>query len=147
MLLSPRVGFNWDVHGDRSTQVRGGTGIFTGRRRMCGSRTRSVNTGVLTGFEDAAARPQPSVQSGSEPVQADHVTGTPAATYDLTVTDPDFKFPQVWRTNIAVDQRLPGGSIGTAEFLYSEDVNGLYYINANLPAAQTVFTGADARPR
>jgi hypothetical protein len=46
-----------------------------------------------------------------------------------------------------VDQRLPGGFIGTAEFLYNRDVNGIYYINANLPAAQSAFVGADNRPR
>ena len=53
----------------------------------------------------------------------------------------------MWRTNIAVDRRLPGGITGTAEFMYNRDVNGIYYINANLPAAQTAFTGADNRPR
>jgi hypothetical protein len=31
VLWSPRVGFNWDVGGTRQTQVRGGTGIFTGK--------------------------------------------------------------------------------------------------------------------
>ena len=49
----------------------------------------------------------------------------------------------MWRTNIAVDQRLPGAWTGTAEYLYNRDVNGIYYINANLPAAQAAFTGAD----
>jgi hypothetical protein len=66
----------------------------------------------------------------------------------LALTDPDFKFPQLWRSNVGVDHQLPWlGLIGTAEFLYSRDVNGIYYINANLPAAQTNFSGVDNRPR
>jgi len=71
------------------------------------------------------------------------VTGEGANSFELNVTDPDFRFPQVWRSHIAVDHRLPGGVVGTVEFLYNRDINGIYYINANLPAAQTAFTGVD----
>ncbi|MBA3405476.1 MAG: TonB-dependent receptor, partial [Gemmatimonadaceae bacterium] len=69
------------------------------------------------------------------------------SSYGLAFTDPDFKFPQLWRNNIGIDQRLPFGFIGTAEFIYDRDVNGVYYINANLKEPNTSFTGADARPR
>ena len=71
-----------------------------------------------------------------------NVTGEGAASYELNVTDPDFRFPQVWRTNVGVDHQLPGNIVGTAEFIYNKDINGIYYINANLPAAQTTFSGA-----
>ena len=73
--------------------------------------------------------------------------GRNAPSYELDVTVPDFKFPQTWRSNIAVDRRLPWGLVGTGEFIYNSDVNGIKYINANLPAAQSKFTGPDARPR
>ena len=39
------------------------------------------------------------------------------------------------------------GLVGTGEFIYNRDVNGMAYINANLPAAQSAFTGVDNRPR
>ncbi len=147
MLWSPRVGFNWDVIGDQRTQVRGGTGIFTGRPAYVWISNQIGNTGVLTGFdrlENTTARPFHPDPNRYKPT---NVTGAPASTYELALTDPDFKFPQIWRSNIAVDRRLPWGMVGTAEFLYSRDVNGIYYINANLPPAQTAFAGVDARPR
>jgi hypothetical protein len=146
-LWSPRVGFNIDVSEHRTTQLRGGTGIFTGKPLFVWISNQIGNTGVLTGFDDLSnttARPFNPDPNAYKPT---NVTGAPAANYELALTDPDFKFPQVWRTNLALDQRLPWGISGTAEFLYNRDVNGVYYINANLPAAQTTFVGADNRMR
>jgi hypothetical protein len=147
LLFSPRLGFNWDVSGSGQTQVRGGTGLFTGPPIYVWISNQVGNTGVLTGFEDlrnTTARPWNPDPNAYKPT---NVTGEPASSYELALTDPNFKFPQVWRSNIALDRRLPWGLTGTAELLYSKDVNGISYINANLPAAQTSFTGADSRPR
>ena len=146
-LISPRVGLNWDVAGDRSTQVRGGTGIFTGRPAYVWISNQIGNTGMLTGFEqldNTTIRPFNPDPNHYKPTS---VTGAPASSYQLALTDPNFKFPQVWRTDLAVDKKLPYGLVGTAEFLYGRDVNGIYYINANLAPANTAFAGVDARPR
>ena len=44
----------------------------------------------------------------------------------------DFKWPQVWTTNLAVDHKLPGNFFGTIELLYSKDINSIYVRNADL---------------
>ena len=63
------------------------------------------------------------------------------------MTDQGFRFPQTWRTNIGVDRRLPWGLIGTLDYIYNRDLNAPVYVNANLPAAQSAYTGVDNRPR
>ncbi|MFD2199972.1 TonB-dependent receptor [Shivajiella indica] len=147
ILWSPRVGFNWDLSGDRTTQIRGGSGIFTGRPAYVWISNQVGNNGILTGFDrldnttDRPFNPNPDAYKPAT------VTGAPAERYELALTEPDFKFPQVWRTNIALDQRLPYGIIGTAEFIYNADVNGVNYYNANLAAPNFRFGGADPRPR
>jgi hypothetical protein len=147
LLWSPRVGFNWDLDGQRGAQLRGGSGIFTGRPAYVWISNQVGNTGVLTGFEqldNTRARP---FNPSSNAYKPTNVTGAPASSYELALTNPDFKFPQVWRTNLAFDKKLGWGMVGTLEGLYTKDVNGISYYNANLPAAQTSFVGADNRPR
>jgi hypothetical protein len=147
-LWSPRLGFNWDVKGDHTTQVRGGTGVFTGPPAYVWISNQIGNTGVLTGFDtisNTTARPFNPDPNAFKPKGTP--TGAPAATYELALTDPNFKFPQLWRTNVALDKRFFGGFTSTTEYIYNRDVNGIYYINANLPAAQTTFAGVDTRQR
>jgi hypothetical protein len=148
ILWSPRVGFNWDVFGDRNTQVRGGTGVFTGKPAYVWISNQIGNTGVLTGFDSFSStttRPFNPDPDFYKPKGTP--TGAPAASYELALTDPDFRFPQVWRSNIALDRRIWGGITSTTEYIFNRDVNGIYYINANLPGSQSAFTGADTRPR
>ena len=147
ILWSPRFGFNYDVSGDTKTQVRGGSGVFTGQPLYVWISNQLGNTGVLQGSFTTPNTTAFPWSTNIDKYKPTNVTGAPASSYELNVTDTNFRFPQVWRSNIAVDRRLPGGIIGTVEYIYNRDVNGIYYINANLPAPQSSFTGADNRPR
>lgn len=148
ILWSPRVGFNWTPLGSGRVQVRGGTGVFTGRPAYVWISNQIGGNGILTGFEqldNVTSRPFDPNPNRYKPAT---VTGAPAPSYDLALTQPNFRFPQIWRSSAAVDVRLPFfGLIAGAEFMHSKDVNGIYYINANLPAPDSAFTGPDTRPR
>lgn len=143
-LWSPRVGFNFDVLGDKSLQLRGGTGIFTGRPAFVWISNQIGNNGVLTGFEqidNTNTRP-------FTPTPGRFITNPSApSSYNIDITAEDYKFPQVWRTNLAVDKQLPWGLIGTLEFIYNQDVNGVNYLNINQENATATFAGPDNRPR
>lgn len=146
-LISPRIGFNWDVMGDRSLQIRGGTGVFSGRPAFVWISNQMSNNGILTGSLRADNT------TGTYPFSPDVTAynlppnpGQPAASYNVAVSDRDFKFPQTWKTNIAIDKQLPYGIVGTAEFIYNKEVNNVMYINANLEPASGTLSGADNRP-
>ena len=147
ILWSPRIGFNWDLSGDRTTQLRGGTGIFTGKPAYVWISNKIGNNGILTGYKTVTNTKNYQFNPDPNYYKPASVTGSPASSYQLALTDPNFNFPQLWRTNIAVDQQLPFDLVATAEFLYGKDVNGVYYINANLDNPNSAYTGVDNRPR
>jgi hypothetical protein len=143
---SPRVGLNWDVNGDQATQVRGGSGLFSGKPPYVWISNQIGNTGVLYGFaqtNNTTAFPFNPSPDKYKPAP----TGAAAASYELDVTDQGFRFPQTWRNNIGVDRKLPWGLVGTLDYMYNRDLNAPVYINANLPAAEGAYTGVDDRPR
>ncbi|QNR83863.1 TonB-dependent receptor [Pedobacter riviphilus] len=149
ILWSPRLGFNWDVNHEGKTQVRGGTGLFTGRPPLVWVSNQASNNGVQFGSESIT---NPTNRPFSPNVDAyrnvNKATAANNTAYNLAVTQQDFKFMQVWRSNLAVDQKLPGGITGTIEALYSKDINSVYFRNVNLnTSAYTLLKGADNRPR
>jgi hypothetical protein len=146
-LLSPRLGFNYDVRGRHMTQIRGGTGVFSGRPAYVWISNQVGNTGVLTGFISQTNTTAYPFNPNSSAYAPATVSGGPAQTFELNFTDENFKFPQSWRTNLAIDQRLPFGLTGTAELVYTKDMNGIGYANVNLPAPESTFAGVDHRPR
>lgn len=98
VLFSPRIGFNLDVTGNKTLQLRGGSGLFTGRF--------------------------PFVWVGN------HI-GNPFSSF-YCVTARDFKWPQVWRSNVGADFKIPAGTVFTVDLAYTKDVNGMMVRNFKL---------------
>ncbi len=146
LLWEPRVGFNYDVKGDQTVQLRGGAGIFTGRPPYVYISNQIGNNGILTGFIDQA-------NTKAYPFTADPTVYRPAtptlpSTFDIASTDPDYRFPQVAKINFALDQKIANtGLVASVDVLYNKFLNAQYYFDANLEYATAVFSGPDTRSR
>lgn len=146
ILWEPRFSFNYDVFGNSKTQLRGGSGVFTGRPPYVFISNQVGNNGVLTGYIDSDNKGATKYGFTSEPNKY-YIPATPTlpSTFDIALTATDYKFPQVWKSNIAVDQKLPLGFIGTIEYIYNSNLNAVHYYNANLDASTGKFSGVDQR--
>jgi hypothetical protein len=147
VLLSPRVGVNYDVFGDRSLQIRGGSGIFTGLIPFVWFTNQPTNSGMLQNtFEpvNAATLAQitrfeknPYYWVNALPNAFPKTAGTKAPG-TIALIDEDFKMPQIWRTNIGADYKIPATPlVATVDFIYSKDINAVYQFNANRKQAPT----------
>ncbi|MDO3641733.1 MAG: TonB-dependent receptor [Mucilaginibacter sp.] len=148
--ISPRVGFNWDVYGDGSTQVRGGSGLFSGSIPFVWISNQASNNGVLFGsytVSKSSAPNDPRLIFNPNPNANRPAPGAAAAntSYELDVADPKLKYPKIWRTNLAVDQKLPWGIIGTIEGAYSKDINAIYHENLVLSDSFTTLPGPEGQ--
>ncbi|MEJ8803042.1 TonB-dependent receptor [Pontibacter sp. H249] len=140
ILWAPRFGFNYTPTEDRSFQVRGGTGIFTGRVPFVWLSNQFTNTGTVFGtvFQN---NPKKFVTE----VEDQRNAGASDKTVEVNVVSEDFKLPQVWRSNLAVDYTLPGEVVATVEGIYSKTLNDVVYRNLNLTAPVGTLPGVDNR--
>jgi hypothetical protein len=111
-LISPRLGFNYDLHGDQTAQLRGGTGLFTGRF--------------------------PFVWIGNQVANPNF--------FFYCVTDPDFKYPQVWRSNLGYDRKFGEGWTVTLDLIYTRDIQAAMVRNYGLRLPGGKLQGPGSRP-
>ncbi|MDZ7633710.1 MAG: cell envelope biogenesis protein OmpA [Bacteroidales bacterium] len=158
LVVSPRFGLNWDVLGDRSLQVRGGTGLFTGMLPFVWFTNQPTNSGTIQspeigwGTQGGQANlvglefnPDYKEFLASNPALFPTTPGTLPSNASLTQVGKDFKFPQIWRSNLAFDIELPWGMIFTGEAIYSKDINAVQQVNINLAEPTGVLAGPDDR--
>ncbi len=149
---SPRVGFRYKID-EENLVVRGGTGIFTGRipfvyltniptnSSMYQQSQQVTNPALLQNY---LFNPNPDAYRSTFTPTA----GILASGANIVMTDANFKFPQVWRSDIAFDKRLGNGWAFSLDVLYTKDLNAVVMRNANQKDPNGVLNnGADARPR
>lgn len=148
-LISPRLGFNWDVFNNQKTQLRGGIGSFSGPPPFVYISNQASNNGVQFGSFTNTINPADSLPYAFSPNTNAYRPGAGKAntSYNLVFTDKNFKYPQVLKTSIGLDQKLPGGIIATLEYIYNKDLNAINFENVNLPETGTPLAGPDNRIR
>lgn len=148
LMFSPRLGMEYDLKGDRSSVLRGGLGIFTSRIPFVwpgamynnnGITQGSVNETNITGdidfnpnFETQYTNPNFTIPSGQ-----------------INLFTKDFKYPQVFRANLALDTELPGDIRATIEGVFTKTLNNVVYTNVNSDPTvdfKWTNTGSDDRP-
>lgn len=155
LQVSPRIGFTWDVFGDRSLKVRGGTGLFAGRLPLVFFTNMPTNSGMAMGSgiastkygKDGSITPDAELDKfkGGLVTNVDKIRdllGAPATITpeegtvpkSISGVDRDFKMPQVWKSSIAIDGQIPVSFplSFTAEFTYTKKIHDVMLDNYNI---------------
>ncbi len=170
--INPRVGFSWDVFGDKTLRVRGGSGLFTGRLPLVFFTNMPTNSGMVQNLVAITtkyngyvcdATPTAELSKFKGDIITDVYKMAEIAGAQTTISpeegafqsapcgvDPDFKMPQVWKSSIAVDYQLPVSFpfTITGEFIYTKNINAVRLDNYNIrPVDETWerFEGSDNR--
>lgn len=133
VMFSPRIGFNYDVLGDRSLILRGGSGIFTGRVPFVWIVAQSGDAGMLQFTkvfqENELPDFNPDPKANYPSVLPEAGTEIPASVAALSK---DFRFPQTWKSSLAIEYQLPYGVKMNIDGVFSKDINAAFARNINL---------------
>lgn len=149
LLFSPRAGFTWDLSkGKQNMQLRGGIGLFAGPPPFVWISNQASNSGVaLFGSVSNGTGYAFSPDVNNYKPNVDTLKAKLSSSYSINVTDPDFKFPQALKTNLALDKKLPGNWTVTLEGIFTKNINSAFFQNINLPQTGTQLSGPGGRFR
>ena len=157
VYLSPRIGFNYDLteQAGRRLQLRGGTGVFTGRVPFVWPGGMFLNNGTNTGFAfQAGFLGNNNIDGDPIPFVADPQQQFTGATFGnadvpsgrLEIFEDGFRYPRVLRSSLGLDTELPGGFVATLEGQFTKTLDNIIVTNVNLdPAALTTTDGPETR--
>jgi len=142
--ISPRLGFTFDVFGDKILKVRGGTGLFAGRLPLVFFTNMPANSGMFQNLVIVKAGDSRLANlTGGVTADRNQLRELLNAPYsmdpngiipsEVAGVDRDFKMPQIWKSSLAVDYQLPVNFplTVTGEFTYSKNVNAVHLDNWN----------------
>lgn len=145
IMWSPRLGFNYDLDGTATTQIRGGAGIFSGVPAFVWMSNTYANPGTGLGRLTCSGAGEVPAFDPTLPATAECADGTTLGADFLGEVDlvsDDLQFPQVLRANLAADRRIAGDWIVTAEASYTKAINNYFIVNLNTPqSAETTLDG------
>ena len=126
--FSPRLGFNWDLTGERKYILRGGSGLYTGRLPFVWIVSTVGNSNVMQNqyitYDNNIA-----FYDNVNGIIANNstllTTGDLAAPQSTTIMDKDLRMPQTWKSSLAFDAKLPGDIKATIEGIYSKDITSV----------------------
>ena len=153
VMFSPRIGFNWDILGDRSLVLRGGSGFFTGRLPFVWIVAQAGDSGVIqatTTRVEGDDQVPPFMVNRNDQLDWLYPDGaTPSSTRisSITLMAPDLKMPQTWKSSLALDYILPGDVLLSVEGVYNYDINPVTITNVGLkdPVYSNINNFADNR--
>ena len=168
-IFQPRVGFSYDIRGDKSLVFRGGTGLFAGRlplvfftnmpsssgmvqyqAALSGAVMSNFTGGLVTDANGNATIDALRDKLISLGYPADIRPEDGAKPSSIAAVDPKYKMPLAWKSTLALDYTIPVSFPFTAtiEGVFTKTVNGSQVLDVSMRNISEFdrFAGVDNRP-